>query len=498
MIPGYVPAAVERDLEKLARGIRNIYEAALVRIGIGPNVPVAALDINPQGYTLPDPVNPDGIRVGPGSTGYSNLELHSIGGDSAVILKVATGTPSSPCALTADQVLGGFTMRGHDGTGYTTTGRAHFIPMSGENWGASAHGTYWRMQATENGTTTVIPIFDFKPGALLPWNDQVLGGASNEFGGAFFSNGSTATIGGGTGILTVSGRIEMSSASQTFAATTTGAGATAAAWQATSESYAANLFNFNCNTSAASTWNFAVGISDFNGGGSADVEFILRGDGTILSDNAAVTPADYAEFFEWDDGNPGNQDRVGWPVVRVKVNGRSVGRKIRIATVDDDPREIIGIVSARPAVVGDAAPFHWDKKYLKDIWGREKKEPYTVTEIEIWDGSKWAASTLATDRFGKGERFERNGTRYRVIENARTFDRDPKGRPFMRSILNPEFDPSREYVSREERREWVAVGLVGKLLMRAGAPVKQTWIKLADHESQPELHPSVELWLIGV
>ncbi|WP_280513972.1 peptidase G2 autoproteolytic cleavage domain-containing protein [Ruminiclostridium herbifermentans] len=33
-------------------------------------------------------------------------------------------------------------------------------------------------------------------------------------------------------------------------------------------------------------------------------------------------------------------------------------------------------------------------------------------------------------------------------------------------ILNPDWDPSQEYIPREKRKEWSAVGMMGKLLVR--------------------------------
>ena len=34
-----------------------------------------------------------------------------------------------------------------------------------------------------------------------------------------------------------------------------------------------------------------------------------------------------------------------------------------------------------------------------------------------------------------------------------------------RFVLNPDYDPEQKYVSREERPEWAAVGVVGKLVV---------------------------------
>lgn len=69
--------------------------------------------------------------------------------------------------------------------------------------------------------------------------------------------------------------------------------------------------------------------------------------------------ADYAEYFEWLDGNPDNEDRCG---MLVSLNGD----KIELAHGD----EIFGIISAAPSVVGNAFENEWHGKYARDIYGR--------------------------------------------------------------------------------------------------------------------------------
>ena len=64
--------------------------------------------------------------------------------------------------------------------------------------------------------------------------------------------------------------------------------------------------------------------------------------------------ADYAEYFEWSDGNPENQDRRGLFVTILD------GEKISIAGENDD---ILGIVSAAPLLVGDCITDEWSGKY---------------------------------------------------------------------------------------------------------------------------------------
>ena len=41
---------------------------------------------------------------------------------------------------------------------------------------------------------------------------------------------------------------------------------------------------------------------------------------------------------------------------------------------------------------------------------------------------------------------------------------------------NPDYDPNRDYVPRSERKEWDAIGLMGKLVVRRGQPIGANWI----------------------
>lgn len=79
--------------------------------------------------------------------------------------------------------------------------------------------------------------------------------------------------------------------------------------------------------------------------------------------NAAgtITPggADYAEYFEWLDGNPDSEDRRGMLVALD-------GDKITLANGDD----ILGVISGCASVIGNACDLYWHGKYAKDIYGR--------------------------------------------------------------------------------------------------------------------------------
>lgn len=123
--------------------------------------------------------------------------------------------------------------------------------------------------------------------------------------------------------------------------------------------------------------------------------------------------ADYAEFFEWKDGNPNHDDRRG---LFVTIDGEG----IRLAKSADD--YIVGIVSGNPSVIGDSAAEDWKGQYVTDIFGKIQYE--NIEEIQSNGETRTA--------------------------RVRKISRD--------------FDPKKEYIPRERRREWDAVGMMGKLV----------------------------------
>ena len=73
--------------------------------------------------------------------------------------------------------------------------------------------------------------------------------------------------------------------------------------------------------------------------------------------------ADYAELFEWMDGNLKKEDRIGRFVTLD-------GKYIRLATSSDD--YILGIVSGNPSVVGDVYDDQWAGMFVLDVYGDRK------------------------------------------------------------------------------------------------------------------------------
>lgn len=147
------------------------------------------------------------------------------------------------------------------------------------------------------------------------------------------------------------------------------------------------------------------------------------------------TGADYAEVWEWADGNPNNEDRVGRFVA-------FEGTKIRLAT-ENDPREILGIISAMPAIAGDNFADEWQGMYLKDKFGR------LLTEHKSYE-AEYEDITVTDEETGE------ETTESRLVHPAYEADE---------FIVNPEYDPEQEYIPRMERPEFDAVGTHGKLVV---------------------------------
>ena len=164
-------------------------------------------------------------------------------------------------------------------------------------------------------------------------------------------------------------------------------------------------------------------LSSGNGSAISDNEFNFRGDGNAYADGSwNGGGADYAEYFEWSDGNTDNEDRVGHTV-------SLINNKIKIAEAGET---VIGVISGNPSVVGDDAWNSWANKYLKDDYGRYLRDE--------------------------------NGHR----------------------TPNPDYDDTLTYVKREDRPEWDIVGLMGKLRIKTGQQTNPNWIKMRDISDEVE------------
>ena len=192
----------------------------------------------------------------------------------------------------------------------------------------------------------------------------------------------------------------------------------------------------------------------FVGAGNKRCTFDLDNGHTYLDGTLHNNSYDYAEYFEWEDGNPENEDRRGYSVVLASDG------KIRKATSDDSPEDIIGAVSGTSSITGDAAMYDWNGKYEVDEWGtRVKDKVYQLTwEVELENGEKQNHS-YDEDRVPEGIIVPENASR----------------RLRSRERINPEYDETRIYEPRDKRKEWSTIGLLGKVRVRDESPKHPNW-----------------------
>lgn len=164
-------------------------------------------------------------------------------------------------------------------------------------------------------------------------------------------------------------------------------------------------------------------------------QFRVNGAGTVYAQNTTVQAADYADMFEWEDGNPEGGDRVGTTVV---VSGNGM---VRPSREGDNPEDVIGVITGTACMIGNTAWSNWDKKFIKDDYGRIVRD--------------------STKEFGESN-----------------------------STINPEYDDSLEYIPRTKRPEWAPVGLVGRIHITIGQVVNPAWRKLS------QVSDTTEEWLV--
>ncbi len=209
-------------------------------------------------------------------------------------------------------------------------------------------------------------------------------------------------------------------------------------------SHAGGHYNANMTTGGAS--NNTTGTAFVIGNGTSDSAksnaFSVQYSGVVKAQSTitASTTADYAEYFEWIDKNPDNEDRVGYFVTLD-------GNEIRIANDEDD--YILGVVSGEPFVLGNGDCDVWNGMHLRDKFRRTIYEPAPLVEEVI-------------DEEG-----------HPTGEFKEVFDEE--GNPVYqgtRPVLNPNYDHTKPYTNRADRPEWSAVGMLGVLPVRHDGTAK--------------------------
>ena len=175
--------------------------------------------------------------------------------------------------------------------------------------------------------------------------------------------------------------------------------------------------------------------------------------------------ADYAEYFEWEDQNPSNQDRTGFFVSISKD-------KIKI-----DNSNIIGTVSATPCVIGDGAEEFWNQLHKRDIWGREifhNYSGYTLLNSNKSENSQ--IYHVGSDNKIYLEHPTASNMKGVLADNISINDLNLNNLIHVLKInsFNENYNPNIEYVPRSERKEWATIGLLGKLYVRTSEKITST------------------------
>ena len=208
--------------------------------------------------------------------------------------------------------------------------------------------------------------------------------------------------------------------------------------------------------------------------------FQLRGDGNAFASGSwASTGADYAEYFESTDGS----------ALETGITVVLADNKVRSYQPGDSADDIIGVVrpknNATSTVVGNTAFNHWNQRYLTDDFGSVIMEPHSIYQWteKIKDGDYEST---------KYHSYESHcvPSDITIPDHATIVTHDEKGKPFVHAKENPAYDPTIEYIPREDRAEWNIIGLLGQVPVKKGQTVHPRWKKMKDISS------SVELWYI--
>jgi hypothetical protein len=196
-----------------------------------------------------------------------------------------------------------------------------------------------------------------------------------------------------------------------------------------------NTGSFICGRYGDSPDVYSFSLGNGTATDAKGLAFKVLTDGNVSADGTFTGGgADFAEYFEWLDGNPDGEDRAGYFVTLDFSDGEG---KIRKANAGE---KIHGVISANPTIAGDGADLRWNKKFMTDDFGRIQYQDVTIPAVyedakTLPDGTETEPALIAPERV----------------------ERQP--------ILNPDWNPETVYVPRKDRPEWDAVGAVGKLIV---------------------------------
>lgn len=216
---------------------------------------------------------------------------------------------------------------------------------------------------------------------------------------------------------------------------------------------------FNKTPSSSATDIFIVG-NGINSTSRSNAMRLTRG-GTLYYQSAVGGGADYAEFYEWSDGNPNDEDRIGCFVTfdfNKEYNYKSSRQlpHIKIAQPGD---YILGVISGNPALIGNGDE-EWRERWLYDEFDRPIVKTIEVPIMELQE--------VETGEYKTEIQYDENDNEIEVqvpITETKEVDTGKTERKYVQ-VLNPDYDENKTYKSRIDRPEWEPIGMLGNLSIK--------------------------------
>lgn len=173
----------------------------------------------------------------------------------------------------------------------------------------------------------------------------------------------------------------------------------------------------------------------------------------------------YAEYFEWDDLNLSNANRIGTFVSLTQD-------KIVIAANSENT---IGVVVSDSAFVGNSAERHWFGVNQKEVSGKIKNEyQYGPALLELMNRFeiKMIRSLERVFEVIEDGKLKETLLKLKYSSNDPNFSIErfkqalTEAKPILLVETAPKYDSSRKYTPRSERPEWDLVRLIGRVRVR--------------------------------
>lgn len=187
----------------------------------------------------------------------------------------------------------------------------------------------------------------------------------------------------------------------------------------------------------------------------------LTGDGYLYYNTGVNDGADYAEFYEWSDGNPNDEDRIGCFVTFDfnKEYDYKSSRQLPHIKIAQPGDYILGVISGNPALIGNGDE-EWRERWLYDEFDRPIVDFIEVPIMELQE--------VETGEYRTEIQYDEDDNEIEVqipITETKEVDTGKTEWKYVQ-VLNPDYDENKTYKSRIDRPEWEPIGMLGNLSIK--------------------------------